>query len=267
VHRLLDYVSFAYEGRPGGQRRRRCFYAVHRKLCCGAGCCSYIARVALPIPLAPFKVVTVVGDLRLRIDQIKDGGQSWYMAHADIPVQVVNSGARIGRILGYRLRVSYPSLPIEGAYETFSTVFVADQRALITGGLKAAIIDFWTPFSILPKAAVHQHIVFNQRWDDPVVAETIRFTLQQARDGQEGWVDVGSWESDIDIESFDAMVRGSTFSVSPEGIPGNVVEIQPADLYNHLKPARRLPDRNLNDKVSRCVKLTGNHRYRKKGGG
>jgi hypothetical protein len=217
--------------------------------------------------LAPFRVVTVVGDLRLRIDRIKDSGQSWYMVHADIPVQVVNSGARIGRILGYRLRVSYPSLPIEGAYETFSAAFVADQRALMTGGLKAAIIDFWTPFSILPKAAVHQHIVFNRRWDDPVVAEKIRFTLQQARDGQEGWADVGSWELDIDVESFAEMVRGSTYGVSPEGIPGDVVEIQPADLYSYLKPARRLPSRNLNDKISRFVKLTGNHRDRKKGGG
>jgi hypothetical protein len=217
--------------------------------------------------LAPFRVVTVVGDLRLRIDHVKDGGQSWYMAHADIPVQVVNSGARIGRILGYRLRVSYPSLPIEGAYETFRTVFVADQRALMTVGLKAAVIDIWTPFSILPKAAVHQHIVFNQRWDYPVVAETIRFTLQQARDGQEGWADVGSWESGVDVELFAEMVRGSSFSVSPEGTPGDVVEIQPADLYSHLKPAGRLPTRNINDKVSRFVKLTGNHRERKKGGG
>ena len=43
----------AYEACPGGQRRQHCFYAVHRKLCCGAGCCSYIACVALPIPARP----------------------------------------------------------------------------------------------------------------------------------------------------------------------------------------------------------------------
>jgi len=223
--------------------------------------------------LAPFRVVTVVGDLRLRIDHVKDGGQSWYMASADIPVQVVNSGARIGRILGYRLRVSYPSLPIEGAYETFRAAFVVDQRALMTVGsarsewLKAAVTDVWTPFSILPKAAVHQHIVFDQRWDDPVVAETIMFTLQQAHDGREGWTDVGSWEFGVDAEMFAEMVRGSSFSTSPEGIPDDVMGIHPVDLYSHLKPAGRLPVRDLNDKVSRFLKPTRNHRVRKKGGG
>ena len=222
--------------------------------------------------LAPFAVVTVVGDLTLRIDPIKYPGQSWYIASADMPVQVVNSGARIGRILQYRLRASYPSLQIDGAYETFKAVWVVDARLLVAAGsrtawLKNAVIDLWKPFSILPKAAVEQHIVFEKRWDDPVVTEEIVFTLQQARDGRKGWVDVGSWRlPGFDYQMFADLARGSSYGTSPEGVPNDdVFQIQPIDLHRHLKPVGPLPGPDSDDIWSRFVKFKKSLRGRQKG--
>ncbi len=222
--------------------------------------------------LAPFAVVTVVGYLRLRVYPIQNGDRSWYITSADIPVEVVNSGARVGRILQYRLKVSYPSLQIDGAYETFRAAWVVDNRLFTAAGsdrfdwLKSAVIDDWKPFSVLPKAAVEQHIVFEKRWDDPVVAQEIVFTLQQARDGQRGWADVGSWKLwDINDQMFADMARGASYGTLPEGVPnGYDLEIQPVDLHRHLKPVGPLPGPDPGDKGSRLVKFTKKHRDARK---
>jgi hypothetical protein len=85
--------------------------------------------------------------------------------------------------------------------------------------------------------------VFEKRWDDPVVSNLIRFTLQQRRDGHKGWIDAGSWELDIDKEIFADLARGSSYAATPVGdIPDDSVpQIYPADLHNYLKPDGPLP--------------------------
>jgi len=222
--------------------------------------------------LAPFAVVTAVGNLRLRIYPIQGDDHSWYIASADIPVEVVNSGAQVGRILQYRLRVSYPSLQIDGAYETFSAAWVVDNRIFATAGshridwLKSAVIDAWKPFSVLPKAAVGQHIVFEKRWDDPVVAQEVVFTLQQARDGQKGWADVGSWKLwNINDQMFADIAHGTSYGTPPEGVPnGYDQETNPVDLHRHLKPVGPLAGPEPGNKGSRLVKFMKNHRDARK---
>jgi len=212
--------------------------------------------------LAPFAVVTVVGDLRLSVDSIKYGKRSWYIASVDMPIQVVNSGARIGRILKYRLKVSYPSLHIDNAYEIFEPVWVVDRRLFAASAdrsewLKNAVVGDWAPFSILPKDSVEQHIVFEQRWDYPVVTKEIAFTLQQAHDGRTGWVDVGSWKLfEIDAEMFAQLAHGASYSTSPDGVPDyDDLQINPVDLHRLLKPAGSPPGPDSEVKESRVVRF------------
>ena len=211
--------------------------------------------------LAPFKVITAAGDLNLRIYRIKNGKDSWYIASADIPLQAVNSGARIGRILACRLRVSYPSISIPDAYETFKATFVVESAAFNRAEndrsrwLDDAVLADWKPFSILPKASVDQHVVFETRWDNPVVADVARFTLQQRLDGSRGWADVDSWELDLDYSMFAYMVRGSSYGTASVSVfpDGSVQEINPVDLHRHLKPTDPLPGPDRTDKGSRQV--------------
>jgi hypothetical protein len=217
--------------------------------------------------LAPFKIVTAAGDLRMRIYPIKNGDQSWYMASADIPIQSVNIGARVGRVLLYRLRASYPSLPISEAYEIFDAAFIVDSKSFMSSGperfdwLSSAVLNDWHPFSVLPKEAVDRHVVFETRWDNPVVSNLTRFTLQLRRDGHEGWIDVASWEVDMNTEMFADLARGSSYTATPIGdIPDDSTpQIYPADLYNYLKPDGPLPGPDPQDKGSRLVYLNEEH--------
>jgi hypothetical protein len=214
--------------------------------------------------LAPFKIAATAGDLRFRIYPIKNGDQSWYSASADIPIQAVNTGARVGRILLCRLRASYPSLPVSGAYEVFRASFIVDYKAFASSGhnrfkwISNAVISDWKPSIVLPKATVDQHVIFETRWDKPVVSDSIVFTLQQRRDGSSGWADIGTWELDIDEGMFADLARGSSYAATPIGAtPDDLTEqIYPDDLHNYLKPKRPLPGPDPEDKGSQLAYLS-----------
>jgi hypothetical protein len=213
--------------------------------------------------LAPFKIAATAGDLRMRIYPIKNGRQSWYIASADIPIQVVNTGARAGRVLLYRLRVSYPSLSVSGAHEVFRATFIVDSKIFLSSDhdrfkwLQNAVISDWRPFIILPKATVDRHVIFETRWDNPVASNPIVFTLQQRRDGLRGWADIGSWELDMDEEMFADLARGSSYGASPVGPVADdlIKQIYPDDLHNYLKPEGPLPGPDPEDRGSRLVYL------------
>lgn len=53
--------------------------------------------------LAPFRLVATFGNLRLRIYPIKRDKNRWFIASVDLPLTLVNAGARVGKLLDLRI--------------------------------------------------------------------------------------------------------------------------------------------------------------------
>jgi hypothetical protein len=55
---------------------------------------------------AKFKLVNTVGNLQIRIYPLKHKKEKWYLPTIDVPVSLTNEGARVGKVLGLRIRAS-----------------------------------------------------------------------------------------------------------------------------------------------------------------
>ncbi len=52
----------------------------------------------------------------------------------------------------------------------------------------------WSPFVILPKATTARHLLFETRWDKPVVQNQIVATLELQADWRTQWLTVTEWK-------------------------------------------------------------------------
>jgi hypothetical protein len=197
--------------------------------------------------LSWFRPVVTAGGLMLRIYPIRnDEGERWFIASASTRIQIANSGARAGRVLGLRLVVEYPALPIPGAQEVFGAQWELDPAGEPTRErfkwLADLMIGRWTPFVVLPHAAVVQHVAFEERWDTPVVQPRIVFHLELYTDRHRRWERVATWDHSLTPASWSELAdMGTSITVPPDSAPTGLFATQPPDLHRYTGTIETLP--------------------------
>ncbi len=182
-----------------------------------------ISGVALwKTTFSKFKSVFLVGDLRLRIYPIRNGKEKWFIASVDLPLSVANDGAKSGRINDMRVIVKYPKLPIANHWEVFLPKWDIDSIKFRQSEVKGrfrwldnAVLCDWMPFIVLSKQTVSKHLIFETRWDKPVIQERVVFTLEVKIDNAKKWESVDSWELSLTKEVWSELAEVGT----PIGTP------------------------------------------------
>lgn len=172
------------------------------------------------------------------------------MADAKIDLTFTNSGARPGVVDSLRLRANYPRVPAPGAHEFFALNAEVDPQEYDKheGGrlswANEAVIGDGAPFIILPKESQAKRLIFNKRWEEPVISEDITMVLQVYSQQSHRWKDHESWKILIDESLWVYLASekgGMTFP--PKSEPEMMdFDSAPEDLHEHTKPKKPLPD-------------------------
>lgn len=189
-----------------------------------------------------------MGRLRQRVYLIESEGRRWHIVSFDLPVSITNGGARSGQVLGMRLRLQFPDLPIPGHFELVPATFELppEQARLIDSNrfewLKSLTISDWLPFTVLPRSSAARHFIFETRWDEPVIQEHVSVAVELRNSVDQEWSTVGTFELHIGNWAWAEMTGGgSSFSCRPCGQeePGQLM--YPPDLHKYIGVKGSLP--------------------------
>ncbi|WP_406403062.1 hypothetical protein OH805_27345 [Streptomyces sp. NBC_00879] len=209
--------------------------------------------------LARFRPVAVAGPLKLRIAHIESKGETWYLPQVDCMVTVTNAGAKIGRVLGIRMVARYPKLPIPGAQETFRANFEVDPALYRKHEgnrftwIRESQLGHPTPFVLLARSSVSKHIVFDTRWEDPVIQE-VEFTLELLTDRAKKWITVESWTHEIGGTVWSQLTEvGTSMMVHPKSEGPQHFAPEPTNLHDYTMGKKKIPKGGFKSAPSRLV--------------
>jgi hypothetical protein len=193
--------------------------------------------------------IPVVGNLGLRIYPIKNENSRWFIPSFDVPVSIVNQGARPGRVLGLRLLVRFPDLPIPDNRECFYPRCEVEASKICRERFEwmhDASVAEWMPFVVLPKETVTKHLVFESRWDEPVIQKRITCTMQVYGDVEQAWKDIATWDVSLTASVWGELTnRGTSFSHTPDGAVHHSEEIHPPDLHKYTGSKDPIPEKGF----------------------
>ncbi|MBC7879422.1 MAG: hypothetical protein H7Y59_19815 [Anaerolineales bacterium] len=193
---------------------------------------------------AKFKVICSTGNLQFKIYPFQHNKERWYIPSVDIPITITNVGARAGKILGLRIRINYIDVQVPKNYEFFNPQWDVDYRIYNPISDKRfewfdkAIIGEWMPFTVLPKQTVTKHLIFESRWDKPIIQENINFELEVYISSTRKWKKVAKWQgyltSEVWSETIDSMASFIIREASSDAID---LEDRPnlTDLHNQIR--------------------------------
>lgn len=212
--------------------------------------------------LSKFRPVTAAGPLTLRICRIEStAGKTWYIPQVDCRFSITNSGARVGKLLGMRMLVHYPGLPIPDAREYFLPHSEVDPAAFKEHAgnrfawINKASLGEAAPFVILPRASASKHVVFDTRWDDPVIQDEIQFTLEILTDRNAEWVTVERWKHRLDGSTWSELTEvGTSVRVEPASVGDKDSHTTiPANLHEFTRGKRSIPKGGFGAHASHLV--------------
>jgi hypothetical protein len=195
-------------------------------------------------------ILVACGPLTLRITPFRSAKERWFVADAKVDLTFTNSGARPGVVDAVRLRADYPTVPMPKAHEFFSLNAEVDPKEYDRHAdsrlswANEAKIGEGAPFILLPRESQTKRLIFNVRWDEPVVSESIIFILQVYSQQSRRWKDHESWQADIgeSLWVYLANEKGSmTFSPKSRSQMTHFDTV-PGDLHEHTKPKNAIPD-------------------------
>lgn len=209
--------------------------------------------------LSRFQPITTIGDLRLRIYPIKNGKQRWFIPSLDVPVNIANDAARAGKILGIRIILNFPKLPINDNREIYYPKWEVDpQKFTKLAQYRFHWIDEaakaeWVPFVILPKTTVTKHIIFETgRWDEPVIQEELVYRMEILTDSNEQWLEIGKWALNLYPELWSELVENGT-SIGTRNLISVDIEGEsrfPNDLHKYTGTKKKIPKGGFKAKPS-----------------
>jgi len=197
---------------------------------------------------ARFSPLALAGNLQHRVYPIRSGDERWNLSSFDVPVSVTNPGAMPGRVTGMRLRLHYPELPFVGNYELIFPKWELDPKKLNSidkdrfRWIDEVVIGDWSSFVVLPKTTVTKHLLFETRWDKPVVQRRVVAILELRSDERDDWRRVSEWtfglpaDTWVDLESGRAMVHVPDNSQEPFES-----QCSPPDLHKYTGTKANLP--------------------------
>ncbi|MEU8059260.1 hypothetical protein [Microbispora bryophytorum] len=200
--------------------------------------------------LAPFKLTIAAGSLQIRIASFGDEsrGRKWYIPQVAIPVSFANAGARAGRVLGLRIFVEYPELPIVSAHEVFTwhseVDFPTFERTFHSRlqWIEEAVLSSAAPFIMLPKSTVAKHLVFDARWDDAVIQSVVNMHLEVYTDRSRKWTRVESWQISLNRIYWSELAEvGNSFVYPPRSMPLTTRTVYPKNLHDFTRGKGDIP--------------------------
>ncbi|MGE8600496.1 hypothetical protein [Acinetobacter seifertii] len=206
---------------------------------------------------ALLKPISIAGRLQHRIYPIKSDNSQWFLSSFDIPVSLCNSGAQPLLIQDMRLKLHYCDIPILKNHEFIQAKWEIDQGSVskIDKNRFQWIDDIcpidWMPFSILPKVTVTKHLIFESRWDKPVIQNEIQVELQALTTGSDNWVVLGMWNIHLDSMIWSELVNVGT-SISYKEKKGVVQhpKTYPEDLHKYLGSKDPIPNKGFDSSPS-----------------
>lgn len=225
--------------------------------------------------LSKFRPVTAAGPLTLRICQIESSENSWYISQVDCRFSITNAGAQVGKVLGMRMMVRYPGLPIPDAHEYFLPHSAVDPVRFKEHAnhrfnwIKEASLGEAAPFVVLPRSSVSMHVVFDKRWDDPVIQEEIQFILEILTDRDSQWITVERWTHHLDGSTWSQLAEvGSSIRVEPASVRHDDLHATvPVNLHEFTRGKKSIPKGGFGAHVSRLVSPRKPSRKREEKGG
>lgn len=201
---------------------------------------------------ARFSPLALAGNLQHRVYPIRNEDRRWFITSFDVPVSVTNPGARPGFVTGVRLRLHYPELPFAGNHE-----FIPPQCELKPDKVNSidknrfkwfdeVVAADWSPFVILPKATAAKHLLFEARWDKPVIQKQIVATLELQVDWRTQWLTVTEWKLTLPPQIWVDLLNGGSMTYVPDKVQFPLEsESSPPDLHKHTGTKEALPTKGL----------------------
>lgn len=205
---------------------------------------------------AKFNPIITVGLLGLRIYPIRSGKEKWFIPSLDVPVTITNEGARPGTVMGLRICMSFPDLPIPNNREIFPLKWGVDYQKFEAISkrrfewTKEATSMYLRPFVVLPKQTIANHFLFESRWDDAVIQKKILCTLEVFTSTNRKWVEVAKWNFKIDPVWWGELTsKGHCFLVHEENLAATLHEqaVIPPDLHKYTGTKEPIPENGFED--------------------
>jgi len=198
--------------------------------------------------LAPLKLEVAAGELRFRIYPVKNSVKKWYLPTFTVPISLANVGAKPGKVLSLRLVAHYPQIKPAGAKETFRWYGEVEPRQFrkdaqhIFKWQNTSVIAGNEPFIVPPKSTYTKYMVFKKRWDHPVGAKEIRYTLQIYTDRKNKWHDIETWTMSLTPLYWSELTENlSSIGVSSDSTPRKYTETIPKDLHSLIRIDSKIP--------------------------
>lgn len=188
---------------------------------------------------AKFRIICSAGNLRLQIYPFENR----YLPSVDIPITITNVGAQVGKVIGARVRVSYPDLSISNNYEFFNPIWDVDYEKYNPISNKRfewidkAVVGEWMPFVVLPKQTISKHLVFESHWDEPVFYDNVIFELEIRTSTSKKWGKVARWDISLSPEMLDEKIDSVSSFIFMEAGSINInleKDIDVTELHNQI---------------------------------
>jgi hypothetical protein len=192
--------------------------------------------------------IVIAGRLRFRIYPIRSEGERWWLGSYDLPLSVCNPGAQPLLLTGLRLRLHFPQIPIPNNEELLPAKW--EIEPVSSGKIdrnRFAWIDElapadWMPTAVLPRATALKHVIFETRWDDPVIQPEVDVDLEIQWSGSIERFVAATWKTVLDAELWGELTnKGTAMSYSPKGQETERGTCSPQDLHKYTGSKEPIP--------------------------
>ena len=195
-----------------------------------------------------FTPLITTGFCKFRIYPIKSGKEKWFIPSFDIPISITNKGAQVGKIENFRIRLTFPELPIKNHYENFNAKWVVDGKDLTKhrfDWIDKNVIGYWMPILVLPKETKSTHLVLESfRWEDPVIQSKLICTLEYKAENKTDYEKVDSWTFRLDAKSWVDMVESGRGRIASSEKNNHEKDyIMPKDLHKYTGTKEEIPNK------------------------
>jgi hypothetical protein len=200
--------------------------------------------------LSPIRVLVASGPLDLRISPFRDSKSRWFIVDGMADFTFTNAGARPGTVHNLRLRLDYPEVPVPEAHEYLRLAFEVDPREYDKRAeyrlawIDEAALGPGSPFILLPKESQTKRLIFSTRWEEPVIQDSIIFTLEIYSDQSREWKEFTSWKHFLAEDMWVRLAndRGAVAAYPNNGpVREDPRAAFPPDLHNYTRAKKELP--------------------------
>jgi hypothetical protein len=192
-----------------------------------------------------------------RVYPIRSKKETWYLSSFDVPVSFLNTGAQPLLIKGCRLRLHFLDIPIPKNAELIPVDWeiVQSDAEKITKHrfewMEMIAPKEFMPFVVLSKQTVVKHSIFETRWDDPVIQDRVRITMESYSSTNRTWQKGETWDVSLQKEVWaDLANAGGSFSYPSPALQTDEERRTPADLHKYTGTREEIPSTGFNAPTS-----------------